>query len=366
MFEIIKEAGLARIGKIKTVHGEITTPAFVVAATKAAVKALTVDQVQELGGQAILANTYHLMLQPGTTVIEQSGGLAEFMNWQGPSFTDSGGFQIMSLPGVRIDKDGVEFRSHIDGSLLRMSPEISMRAQHEIGADIRMAFDCPIGYGFKNPLSHEAAAEAMQLTHDWASRCLAEHAHFVDGSMLCGVVQGGKFDDLRRASAEFMAGQDFCGYAVGGMYSSEDAGLLKLVNQILPRERPRHWLGMGAEPRDLFVGVENGIDTFDCVAPTRQARNGALYTFDGRINIRNAEYRGDFGPIDAECQCPVCQAGYTRAYLAHLFRAGEILAATLASVHNEFFVVDLTRRIRQSLLDGNFQEFKEKILNRYY
>ena len=375
-FTTLKQKSLMRAGVISTPHGNIETPAFIVASTKAAVKAMTVDQVKELGGQAILANTYHLVLQPGAEIIEKAGGLSEFMNWKGPTFTDSGGFQIMSLPKVKITEEGVEFRSHIDGRKLFMSPASSMLAQHQIGADIHMAFDCPIGYGYRDIDGYEAAKSAMDLTHRWAIASYAEH-NFINGNHakngeplqgLFGVVQGGRFDDLRAESARFFADGiiEFDGFGIGGMYSSEDASLLKTVNEILPENKPRHWLGMGAEPRDIFVGVENGVDTFDCVAPTRQARNGALYTHDGRMNIRNAGYREDFGPIDEECRCPVCSNGYTRAYISHLFRAGEMLGSTLASIHNEFFVVNLTSRVRESILDGSFDEFKAVFLERYY
>ncbi|MCL2371481.1 tRNA guanosine(34) transglycosylase Tgt [Candidatus Saccharibacteria bacterium] len=370
----------ARAGIIHTPHGQIETPAFVAASTLANVKGLTWAQVDQLGAEAALANTYHLILQPGTELIERAGGLSKFMGYNRPTFTDSGGFQIMSLPNVKIDDDGVTFRSHINGDILRMTPESSMQAQWQIGADIHMAFDCPVGYG-DTDTSRPSVLKTMKLTHDWADRCLEEQqklAKLVCESesedtdrrptyqALFGVIQGGEFDDLREESARFFASRDFDGYAIGGMYDAiKCEGTLKLVNEILPGDKPRHWLGMGAEPRDLFVGVEHGIDTFDCVAPTRQARNGSLYTRDGRINIKNSKYREDFSALDPECGCYTCQ-NHTRAYLAHLFRSRELTAGALASIHNEYFVVNLAKQIRKSLLDDTFVKFKQDFLARYY
>jgi queuine tRNA-ribosyltransferase len=372
-YKILARCGAARAGEITTAHGQLSTPALVAAATQATVKALTLPQLAALGAPALLANTYHLLLRPGTDLIKQAGGLNQFMNYDRPTFTDSGGFQIMSLPGVKINDDGVIFKSHIDGTRLEMTPESSMRAQHDIGADIHMAFDCPIGYG-DGDTSRPAAERSMALTHAWAERCLAEHRQLNDQhaaqsqplQALYGVVQGGEFADLRQQSAEFLAGLDCDGYAVGGMYTADQGEqFLPLINQILPSDKPRHWLGMGAEPRDFFVGVEHGIDTFDCVAPTRQARNGALYTLDGRINILNAKFRDDFGPIDAECDCYTCRH-HTRAYLHHLFKAGELTALTLASIHNERFMMRLVEQIRQSIVDRNLTKFRETWLARYY
>ena len=254
-----------------------------------------------------------------------------------------------------------------------------MRAQWGIGADVHMAFDCPVGYGTKE-VDFETARVAMERTHRWGERCLTEHKKLAeeipdqvrndvkgrDYQALYGVVQGGDFEEMRRESAEFYAGREFDGFGIGGMYEAEKGRrFLEIVNGVLPEGKPRHWLGMGAEPVDLFVGAEMGIDTFDCVAPTRQARNGALYTRDGRINISNARFREDFGAIDEGCGCWTCR-NHTRAYLAHLFRAGEILASTLASIHNEYFVVNLCGEIRESILRGDFEEFRDEFLGRYY
>ncbi|MCL2444555.1 tRNA guanosine(34) transglycosylase Tgt [Candidatus Saccharibacteria bacterium] len=364
---------LARTGIIQTPHGEIKTPAFIVAGTKAAVKAMTINQISDLGGQSILANTYHLILQPGSDLVAASGGLAKFMGFDGPTFTDSGGFQIMSLPKVKITETGVEFRSHIDGSKLSMTPKSSMVAQHQIGADIHMAFDYPVGYG-DTDTARANAEKTLKITHDWALQSLYHHQKLNQNheknheplQALYGVVQGGEFQDLREASAKFFAELDFDGYGIGGMYDARKCeNLLVFQNQILPESKPRHWLGMGAEPIDLFVGIENGIDTFDCVAPTRQARNGALYTYDGRINITNARFTRDFSPIDSECDCYTC-ANYTRSYIQHLFKAKEILACTLASIHNERFVVRTVEQIRDSITSNTFHEFKEAFLKRYY
>ena len=367
---------LARTGVIHTSYGDIQTPAFIGAATKGAVKALTFDQLDELGVQSILVNTYHLLLQPGLELLEQVGGIHKLANYKKPIFSDSGGFQIMSLPDVKITEDCVTFKSHIDGKKFTMTPETSMRAQHIIGSDIHMAFDCPIGYGDTDE-SRINAKKTLEITHDWAKRCLKEHQrlnalnkHALNCQALFGVVQGGEFEDLRKQSADFFSKMDFDGYGIGGMYSSDEKGqkILRIMTEVLPENKPRHWLGMGAEPRDLFVGIENGVDTFDCVAPTRQARNGALYTLDGRVNISNAKFRDDVRPIDESCNCYTCK-NHSRAYMHHLFKAGEINACTLASIHNEYFIVSLVDEIRKSLNEDSLDEFsklKDSFLKRYY
>lgn len=388
---------LARAGVIKTPHGDIQTPAFIVGGTKATVKTLTVDHVKALSGQSILANTYHLMLQPGADVVAQAGGLSAFMGYDGPTFTDSGGFQILSLgiaykkgldavahtekgdpklakassqQLVKITDEGAHFRSHLSGEKLFMSPESSMELQHKIAADIHMAFDECLP-----PLATpEYLVESVARTHAWAERSLARHEtlnseHEAAGEplqALYGVVQGARDEALRRESAAFLGERDFDGYGIGGVFEpGEIPTVLSWVNETLPDGKPRHLLGMGAHPADLFLGVEYGVDTFDCVAPTRQARNGSLYTYDGRINIRNSQFKTDFSPIDAECDCYTCQH-YTRAYVHHLLRADEMLGFTLASIHNERFVVRTVDQIRQSLIDGTFFELKKTFLARYY
>lgn len=368
-YEIVKRDGLARVGKIITPHGTIKTPAFIGAATRATVKALTMEQMRELGSQAILANTYHLFLTPGAELLEQAGGLAEFSSWYGPTFTDSGGFQIFSLPDVRISEEGARFKSHINGDKFEMTPELSMETQWKIGADIHMAFD-----HLAKSENHSDMEEAMHRTHRWLERCVDKHNKLYNEAVrnnkneqyLYAVVQGGTFLDLRAESAKFAASQPVDGFGIGGVFTAEGmAEMLKVVNNILPENKPRHLLGMGQEPIDLFDGAENGCDTFDCVGPTRMARNGSLYTLDGRINIKNAKYKTDFTPIDTECDCACCQK-YTRAYLHHLFRTDEITAKILASIHNEHFVVSTVDKIRQSLLDGTFAKYKKEFLDRYY
>ncbi|HRY62382.1 MAG TPA: tRNA guanosine(34) transglycosylase Tgt [Candidatus Paceibacterota bacterium] len=381
---------LGRVGVLETPHGKIETPAFIVVGTKATVKALSPEDVQTLGAQAVLSNTYHLYLEPGDELVKNAGGLHKFMNWSGPTFTDSGGFQVFSL-GVameekankfgakkqetvnenickeegntklsKIDEDGVTFRSHIDGTSHRFTPERSMEIQHNLGADIIFAFDeCT------SPLaSREYQIEAMKRTHRWAKRSLDRHNELGGPQSLFGIVQGGRFEDLRKESAKEISSLLFDGFGIGGSFDKEDVyKALVWVNEILPENKPRHFLGIGAV-EDLFGGIENGVDTFDCVAPTRMARNGALLTKEGRMNIMNAKYKTDFTPIEGDCECYTCK-NYTRAYLAHLFRTEELFAYRLSSIHNLYFVVNLVKKIRQSILDDKFFEFKEQFLNRY-
>lgn len=368
-FEILKREGLARVGVIHTPHGEIKTPAFVGAATRATVKALTFEQMRSLGSQAVLANTYHLFLRPGSSLIREGGGLAEFMSWRKPTFTDSGGFQIFSLPDVKLTEEGATFKSHIDGAKFLMTPELSMQTQWEIGADIHMAFD-----QLAKSDSREDMRRAMGRTHRWLERCVAENArlreeHVAKGlpeQYLYAVVQGGIFLDLRRESAEFCAGQPVDGFGIGGVFTAEGMDeMLKTVCPVLPEEKPRHLLGMGQEPRDLFIGAEFGCDTFDCVGPTRMARNGTLYTLDGRVNIKNARFAHDFEPVMEGCDCECCK-NYNKAYLHHLFKVDEITAKVLASIHNEHFVVAVVDKIRESLTNGDFADYKKEFLARYY
>lgn len=381
-----------RAGVINTPHGDINTPAFVVVGTKATVKALTTDQVKELGAQCVLANTYHLYLQPGAETVAKAGGLHKFMNWSGPTMTDSGGFQVFSLGaaygegGVSkfaksgdyapkektseklavIDNDGVTFKSHLDGSTHHLTPEKSIAIQNKLGADIIFAFDECTAPGE----NYDYQKEAMERTHAWAIRSLKAHLDNSEASLkqgLFGIVQGGKYKDLRETSAKFLAeleidGQGFSGFGIGGSFSKDDLSeALSWVTNILPEDKPRHLLGIG-EVEDLFVGIENGIDTFDCVLPTRMARNGTVLTPTGRINILNAKYKEDFSALVDGCGCDACK-NYSRSYIAHLFRAKEMLAATLASIHNLYFLVNLVKDIRQSILDGKYSEFKDKQLS---
>ncbi len=368
-FDILKRDGLARVGVIHTPHGDIKTPAFVGAATKATVKALTMKEMRELGSQAILANAYHLILAPGSDLIEEAGGLAKFSSWGGPTFTDSGGFQIFSLPNVKITENGAKFRSVVNGDKFEMTPESSMQDQWKIGADIHMAFD-----HLTKTEERKDIEKAMHRTHQWLDRCVDEHNKLAeaakkegkDEQYLYAVVQGGTFNDLRAESAKYCASKNPDGFGIGGVFVADGMEeMLKTVDSILPENKPRHLLGMGQEPIDLFVGAEQGIDTFDCVAPTRMARNGSLYTLDGRINIKNAKYKHDFSPLMQDCDCECCK-NYNRAYLHHLFKTDEITAKVLSSIHNERFVVRTVDLIRESLLDGSFQRYKKDFLTRYY
>lgn len=368
-FDIEKRHGLARVGTIHTPHGDIHTPAFVGAATKATVKALTMQEMRSLGSQAILANTYHLILAPGTELIKEAGGLANFNAWHAPTFTDSGGFQIFSLPDVKISENGVKFRSVLSGDQFELTPEGSMQAQWNIGADIHMAFD----HLAKSESRHDMA-EAMERTHAWLTRCKAEHDRLAAEARTNGepeqylyaVVQGGTFLDLRAESAKFCDSVEPDGFGIGGVFTADGmAEMLQTVCPLLTEDKPRHLLGMGQEPRDLFIGAANGCDTFDCVGPTRMARNGTLYTHDGRVNIKNAKYKHDFTPLMDDCDCELCR-NYTRAYLHHLFKADEITAKVLASIHNERFVVRTVDNIREALLNDTFDAYQADFLARYY
>jgi queuine tRNA-ribosyltransferase len=386
---------LGRAGTLQTPHGEIKTPAFVTVGTKATVKTLTPEQVKSLGAQVVLANTYHLYLQPGEDVLRESGKLHTFMNWSGPTMTDSGGFQAFSLGAAfgehvskiakgedgrvakkeagsqiepalaKITEDGVEFKSHIDGSKHFFSPERSMEIQHNIGADMIFAFDeCT-----SPQASYEYQKEAMDRTHRWAERSLKRHKELLEENgeqrALLGIVHGGRHEDLRKESAKVIGAMDFDGFGIGGSFDKEDMyTVVGWVNEILPEDKPRHLLGIG-EPADFFGGIENGCDLFDCVAPTRMARNGTIHTANGRINILNAKFVKDFTPIEEGCTCYTCQ-NYTRAYLSHLFRAKETLAGTLATIHNLHFTIKLVDDIRQSIIDDRFYEFKAEFLGKYY
>ncbi len=447
IFKIEKKLSnsLGRAGILKTAHGEINTPAFVPVGTKASVKSLTPEQIKDLGAEVVLGNTYHLYLQPGDETVAQAGGIGKFMNWHGPTITDSGGFQVFSLGAAygkeiskvvkvtdpsfmiperfddsdaprlaKIGQDGVSFKSHLDGSIHYITPEKSIQIQHNLGADIIFAFDeCTSP---AEDLKYQE--EALERTHRWAERSLEEHKklnneaisnfssrhpfqnterdpreqkietssvllsgeqnkNYEDGrfhaehggmsnnlyfaSAIFGIVQGGRDENLRKKSAEFIGSLDFDGFGIGGSFAKEDmSSVVKWVNEILPEEKPRHLLGIG-EPEDIFMGIENGVDLFDCVAPTRNARNGSLYTKTGKINILNKEYRTDFISIEKDCMCYVCK-NYTRAYLSHLFHGKEMLGGTLATIHNLYFIINLVKQIRQSILENKFFEFKAQFL----
>ena len=388
-----------RVGVIHTPHGDIHTPAFIAVGTQATVKAVLPETMKELGAQAILANAYHLYLQPGPDVVDEAGGLGTFMNWSGPTFTDSGGFQVLSL-GVgfkkvlsmdadrvqaddviaagkerlaHVDDDGVTFRSHLDGSTHRFTPEVSIGIQHQLGADIIFAFDELTT--LMNTRGYQESS--VQRTHDWAVRCLAEHrrlsAERADkpAQALFGVVQGAQYEDLRRQATRGLVsivdeeGRGFDGYGIGGALEKQNlATIVGWVIEELPDDKPRHLLGI-SEPDDLFAAIAAGADTFDCVSPSRVARNAAVYSADGRYNITGARYKRDFTPIDGECDCYTC-ANYTRAYIRHLFKAKELLASTLCTIHNERFVIRLVDQIRAAIVAGEFDELRAHVLGRYY
>jgi queuine tRNA-ribosyltransferase len=388
-----------RTGVIHTPHGDIQTPAFIAVATQASVKAVLPETMKDLGAQAVLANAYHLYLQPGPDIVEEAGGLGAFMNWPGPTFTDSGGFQVLSLGAgfrkvlamdtervqaddviaegkerlARVDDDGVTFTSHLDGSTHRFTPELSMRIQHQLGADIIFAFD-----ELTTLVNTRGYQEQSVLrTHEWARRCMIEHRRLAadcpdkSAQALFGVVQGAQYEDLRRQATrglKSLVGEDgrgFDGFGIGGALEKQNlATIVGWVTSELPEDKPRHLLGI-SEPDDLFNAIEAGADTFDCVSPSRVARNAALYSATGRYNITNARFRRDFTPIDTECDCYTC-GHYTRAYVHHLFKSKELLAAMLCTIHNERFVIRLVDQIRDAITAGRFDELRGHVLGRYY
>ncbi len=393
-FEVVSQLDGARgrTGVITTPHGEIQTPAFIPVGTKGAVKSVLPESVRDLGAQAVLANAYHLYLQPGTEIVDAAGGLGAFMNWPLPTFTDSGGFQVLSLgvgfkkvlsmdstntvesdviaPGkdrlAHVDDEGVTFKSHLDGSMHRFTAEVSMQVQHAIGADIIFAFDeCTTLMN-----TREYQMIAMRRTREWAQRCIDEHQRLTKEratgpyQMLFGVIQGAHYEDLRRRAAREIGELDFDGFGIGGAMDKETLGtIIGWVVDELPEDKPRHLLGIG-EPLDLFVGAENGADTFDCVAPTRNARNSALLTVEGRFNVSNAYSRGNNEPIDSECDCYTCM-NYSQAYLHHVYKANELIFPTLASIHNLRFTVNLVDQIREHMQAGTYFDFKQDWIGRF-
>ncbi|MFC6359478.1 tRNA guanosine(34) transglycosylase Tgt [Luteococcus peritonei] len=394
----VMEDGVGRTGTIHTPHGEIQTPAFVVVGTKATVKAVLPESVAQVGAQAVLANAYHLYLQPGSDLVDEAGGLGRFMNWPGPTFTDSGGFQVMSLGAgfkkvismdsshaaddgavaegkerlAHVDDDGVTFKSHLNGDLHRFTPEVSMRVQHELGADIMFAFD-----ELTTLMNTRAYQESsLERTRRWAERCLAEHRRLTEEradkpyQALFGVLQGAQYEDLRRKAARDLGsmevdGQRFDGFGFGGALEKDQLGTIcRWMATELPFDKPRHLLGI-SEPDDFFAAVAAGADTFDCVNPSRVARNSAIYTADGRYNLNTAANRRAFVPLEDGCDCYTC-THYTRAYLHHLFKAKEMLASTLATIHNERFTVRLVDTIRQAMDQGDFEALRTDFLGRFY
>jgi queuine tRNA-ribosyltransferase len=331
-------------------------------ATQAAVKALTPDVVAGLGAQIVLGNAYHLYLRPGVQLIRRAGGLARFMSWGGATLTDSGGYQIFSLaPLIEVSDGGVTFRSHLDGAEHFLTPESAIAIQHAIGADIIMAFDQPVGY----PAERAAAREATERSDAWAARCAREHETSESGQALFGIVQGGFDAELRAQSAARLTALPFDGYALGGLSvgepKEETFGLLVDTVPRLPAARPRYLMGLG-KPSDIVRAVASGIDMFDCVLPTRLGRNGTAYTWKGKINLKNAQYAGDFGPLDPDCECRVC-IEYSRAYLRHVYKAGEILAAYCLSYHNLHLYLRLMERIREAIRRKEYERFAEDFLS---
>lgn len=388
-----------RAGVITTPHGEIKTPAFVPVGTKANVKGVLPDALSRVGAEVIIANTYHLYLSPGEAVVKAGGGVAEFMNWRKPTMTDSGGFQVFSLgaafgrnitkiakgeekpreQGVAvydedvqsqhgqlaiIDDEGVTFTSHLDGTLHRFTPERSVEIQHALGADIFFAFDeCTAPTE-----TYEYQKEAMERTHRWAERSLRAHRQNIEANKrqaIFGIVQGGRHEDLRKESAKEIASMDFDGFGIGGSFSKEDMqGALQAAVGELPLEKPRHFLGIG-EPGDILDGIAHGMDTFDCVAPTRIGRHGSIYTKRGIVHLPNEKDALNFGPLDPETIIPGTE-GFTRAYVGHLIRSKEMLGSMICSLHNEGFILKLVADARQAILDGRFEAFREEFSRSYY
>lgn len=381
----------ARSGVIRTPHGEIRTPAFIPVGTQATLKSLTPEQLAATGAQAMLANAYHLYLRPGHEIVDAAGGLHRFMHWDKPTFTDSGGFQVMSLgvgfkkvidmdgtttekPVSKKDKlawisnDGVKFKSHLDGSIHEFTPELSMQIQHGLGADIIFSFDELTTLHDSREYQEESLHER---THPWAVRSLAEHKRLTElrsdkpYQALFGVIQGANYEDLRRESSRYLASLGFDGFGLGGALTKRELGrIVGWMSDELPEDKPRHMLGI-SEPDDIFACIENGADTFDCVSPARVARNASLYLPTGRITITNRKYRDDLMSLDPDCDCYTCR-NYTRAYLHHLYKTGELLSNTLGTIHNERFIVRLVDSIRDSIDDGSFYRFKESFLSNYY
>lgn len=363
-FEVVKECPQtgARLGRLTTPHGVADTPVFMPVGTQATVKTMTPEEVAGLGAKIILSNTYHLYLRPGADIVQEAGGLHRFMNWPGVILTDSGGFQVFSLGELRkIEEEGVTFRSHLDGSTHFLSPEKSIQIQMSLGADIIMAFDECTPY----PCSYEYAKASLERTTRWARRCQAAHTR--SDQALFGIVQGGVFPELRVQSARELIKLDFPGYGIGGLSVGEPKPLmyemLEWTVPLLPQHRPRYLMGVGS-PDCLVEGVSRGIDMFDCVLPTRIARNGTAMTSRGKLVIRNAIYARDFQPIDPECSCYTCQ-NYTRAYIRHLLKANEVLALRLMTTHNLFYLLNLMQQMRDALNENRFPAFRKDFWEQY-
>ncbi|MDK2957734.1 MAG: queuine tRNA-ribosyltransferase [Desulfovibrionales bacterium] len=359
-FRITHTDGRARAGWLATAHGVIETPMFMPVGTQASVKSVSPDELKAAGAQIILSNTYHLRLRPGDELIRDLGGLHKFMAWDKPILTDSGGYQVFSLQAIRkLTEAGVEFRSHLNGSRQFFSPEIVVDIQRNLGSDIMMVLDECVGWG----ADRDYTAKSLELTARWAARARDAYPQGAGDQLLFGIVQGGFLEDLRELSARQITAIDFDGFAIGGLSVGEPrevyARLAAHTAALLPEARPRYIMGVGA-PQDILTAVAAGVDMFDCVLPTRNARNGTLFTSHGKINIKRAEYKRDEGPLDEACDCPAC-TGYSRAYLRHLYIARELLSYRLNSLHNLHFFLNLAKSARQAVMDGRFREFKEEM-----
>ncbi|ARJ37791.1 tRNA guanosine(34) transglycosylase Tgt [Sporosarcina sp. P21c] len=357
-----KQTG-ARLGIVHTPHGSFETPAFMPVGTQATVKTMAPEELKAMGAGIILSNTYHLWLRPGNEIVKEAGGLHKFMNWDRPILTDSGGFQVFSLSKFRdIKEEGVHFRNHINGDKLFLSPEKAMEIQNDLGADIMMAFDeCP-----PFPATHEYMKASVERTSRWAERCLEAHGRPLDQGLF-GIVQGGEFEDLRKQSARDLVSMDFPGYAIGGLSVGEPKDImnnvLEFTTPLLPQDKPRYLMGVGS-PDSLIDGAIRGIDMFDCVLPTRIARNGTLMTSEGRVVVKNAKYERDFGPLDPNCDCYACK-NYSRAYIRHLIRAGETFGIRLTSYHNLHFLLNLMEQVRQAIREDRLGDFREEFFEQY-
>jgi queuine tRNA-ribosyltransferase len=357
-----KQTG-ARLGIVHTPHGSFETPTFMPVGTLATVKTMSPEDLTELNAKIILSNTYHLWLRPGHEIIREAGGLHKFMNWDGAILTDSGGFQVFSLSDLRdIQEEGVHFRNHISGEKLFLSPEKAMDIQNALGSDIMMAFDeCP-----PYPASYDYMKASVERTSRWAERCLTAHAR-PDVQGLFGIVQGGEYEDLRKQSAQDLVSLDFPGYAVGGLSVGEPKDVMNQVLEYttpwLPQDKPRYLMGVGS-PDSLIDGAIRGIDMFDCVLPTRIARNGTCMTSNGRLVVRNAQYARDFGPIDENCDCKVCK-NYSRAYIRHLIKCNETFGFRLTTYHNLHFLIELMRKVREAIKEDRLGDFRDEFFESY-
>jgi queuine tRNA-ribosyltransferase len=364
-YELIKtdkQTG-ARLGRVHTPHGSFETPMFMPVGTLATVKTMSPEDLETMGAKIILSNTYHLWLRPGEDIIKEAGGLHKFMNWDGAILTDSGGFQVFSLSDMReITEEGVHFRNHLNGDKLFLSPEKAMQIQNALGSDIMMAFDeCP-----PYPATHEYMKASVERTSRWAERCLNAHER-KDVQGLFGIIQGGEFEDLRRLSAQDLISLDFPGYAVGGLSVGEPKEVmnrvLEFTTPLMPSNKPRYLMGVGS-PDALIDGAIRGIDMFDCVLPTRIARNGTCMTSNGRLVVRNAKYARDFGPIDENCDCHVCR-NYSRAYIRHLIKCNETFGFRLTTYHNLYFLLKLMEQVRNAIREDRLGDFKEEFFEQY-